>query len=165
MELKQLLLAPPMRRTLAVAESMTGGRVQARLTEISGASDFFLGGLTAYALEQKAALLGVNREHAAAVNCVSARVAEEMASGACRIFQADFAIATTGYAEPALAQGVAVPFAWLAVAECSRGGPVAVRSRRMECPGATRAEAQTAVAEAALEMLVAWLRGDAERGV
>ena len=52
-ELKTRLLAAPGRPRLAVAESMTGGRLQARITEISGASSFFLGGVTAYALAQK----------------------------------------------------------------------------------------------------------------
>ena len=157
-ELKARLGRPARRRMLAVAESMTGGRLQARLTEISGASDFFLGGLTAYTLEQKVGLLAVDREHAAAVNCVSARVAEEMAVGVRRLFGADYGVATTGYAEPAPAQGVAVPFAWVAVAAGAPDGSVAVRSRRVEVPGSTRAEAQARVAEAAVRELWAFLR-------
>ncbi len=164
-ELKALLLSAPVRRRLAVAESMTGGRVQSQITGISGASEFFLGGITAYTLEQKVTLLGVDREHAASVDCVSARVAEEMAAGACRLFQADLAVATTGYAEPAPTLGVATPCAWVAVAACSGGMPRAVRGERIECAGATRAEAQGRVADAALRALLAVLREQAWRGI
>ena len=163
-ELKRLMLGPPC-RTLAVAESMTGGRVQTRITEISGASEFFLGGVTAYSLELKVKLLGVEREHATGVNCVSARIAGEMACGACRLFGADFAVATTGYAEPAPVLGVTVPFAWLAVARSSGGSAGVVHCERVEGPGAARGEAQTRVADAALAALVAQLRGEAARGV
>ena len=165
-ELKDLLLAAAAHPKLAVAESMTGGRVQALVTGISGASEFFLGGLTAYSLEQKVNLLGVDRAHAAAVNCVSARVAEEMAAGACRLFKADLAVATTGYAEPARAWGVIEPFAWVAVAATAGAGgvPRLVCSQRIECAGATRAEAQTQVAAAAVSALVAVLRERAGQG-
>lgn len=157
-ELKRLMLEAPGRPKLAVAESMTGGRVQALVTGISGASEFFLGGVTAYTLEQKVKLLGVDRAHAAVVDCVSARVAEEMAWGACRMFNADLALATTGYAEPAPAVGVSAPFAWVTVVRRPGGRPGAVRSRRVDCPGAARVEAQRQVAEAALDALVALLK-------
>jgi nicotinamide-nucleotide amidase len=104
-ELKKLLLREP-RRTLAVAESITCGHLQARIGAISGASEFFLGGITAYTLEEKVKHLGVKRAAAKAVNSVSAEVAEQMALGACALFGSDFALATTGYAEPFdLAQG------------------------------------------------------------
>jgi hypothetical protein len=77
-ELKDLMLAsPPL--TLAAAESLTCGRVQARVGEISGASLFFRGGLTAYTLDEKVRHLGVNRAAARRVNAVSAEVAAQMA--------------------------------------------------------------------------------------
>lgn len=164
-ELKTLLLEAPERPKLAVAESMTGGRVQADIAAVSGASEFFLGGVTAYTPEQKAQLLGVDRGHAAVVNCVSARVAEEMAWGAVRMFAADLAVATTGYAEPAPTRGVAKPFAWVTVVRRPGARPGAVRTRRIECPGATRVEAQTQVAAAAVEALVALLKEEAARQV
>jgi PncC family amidohydrolase len=104
-ELKALMLAEP-KLTLAVAESLTAGQVQARVASVSGASGYFLGGVTAYTLTQKVKLLGVDRRHAKAVNCVSARVAEEMALGACGLFGADVGVATTGYAEASPADGV-----------------------------------------------------------
>jgi nicotinamide-nucleotide amidase len=157
-DLKSLLLAAPGRPRLAVAESMTGGRLQARITEIPGASGFFLGGVTAYTLAQKVALLGVDEAHAAAVKCVSERVAGEMALGACRLFRADIALATTGYAEPSPADGVADPFAWVALAEAAGGGPKLVRVLRVDCSGAGRTEAQARVADAALDLLLGRLR-------
>lgn len=162
-ELRTLLRAAPGQPQLGVAESITGGRVQALVTSVSGASEYFIGGVTAYTLEQKVALLGVDAAHAAAVNGVSERVAGEMACGACRLFRADLAVATTGYAEPAPAHGVTVPFAWIAVARGGGGGPVVVQTQRIECPGVNRNEAQARVAVAAIELLVAWLRG-AETG-
>ena len=82
--LKHLLLGPPP-LTLAVAESMTGGRLQALVTAESGASAFFLGGITAYTLVQKTRHLGVDAVQAAAVDGVSAEVARAMARGVCAL--------------------------------------------------------------------------------
>ena len=160
-ELKELMRRAP-RLTLAVAESVTAGQVQARVAAVSGASNFFLGGVTAYGLEQKVKMLGVNRAAAKKVNCVSARVAEEMARGVCALFGADLGVATTGYAEASAADGVAEPMAWWAAARRGARGKFSVRHGRVECPGASRVEAQAIVAEAALAELVAWVR--AERG-
>ncbi|MEY3608283.1 MAG: Nicotinamide-nucleotide amidohydrolase PncC [Verrucomicrobiota bacterium] len=154
------LLGPP-RRTLAVAESVTGGRLQALITGVSGASACFLGGVCAYTVPQKGRLLGVDVAHATAVDGVSARVAGEMAVGACRLFGADLAVATTGYAEPAPARGVAPPFAWLALAATGATGPRVLMERRVEFPGLNRQEAQQAVAEAALALLREFLRAPA----
>jgi nicotinamide-nucleotide amidase len=151
-----MLRAP--RMTLAVAESLTSGRLQARVGAISGASNFFLGGLTAYSLEQKVALLGVERAGAAAVNCVSATVAEQMARGVCARFGSDLGVATTGYAEPSPEFGVAVPHAWWAVAHRCADGTFAVRSAKVECPGAARIETQDQVAAAAFAALVEFVR-------
>lgn len=157
LQLKALMLQSP-RLTLAVAESMTCGRVQAAVGAVSGASGFFLGGMTAYTLDQKVRHLGVNRAAAKRVNCVAAEVAEQMARGACRLFGSDLGVATTGYAEPAPAAGVTDPFAWWAVAHRRRGRWVAVSSGRVECPGAKRTDAQALVAAAALVELTEYLR-------
>ena len=153
-ELKELILRPKV-RTLAVAESLTCGRVQARIGSISGASEFFLGGITAYTLDQKVKHLGVDRASAEKVNCVSATVAEQMAAGACRLFGSELGLATTGYAEPTA--GVAVPFAWWALAHAS-GGKTTLRSGRVNCPGATRVQVQEKVAEIVVTELVKYLR-------
>jgi nicotinamide-nucleotide amidase len=156
-ELKPLFVGPP-RFTLSAAESMTCGRIQAAIGSISGASDFFLGGITAYTLDAKVKQLGVHRAAAEKVNCVSAAVAEQMAQGACKLFGSDLAVATTGYAEPSRDQNVADPFAFWALAHRRRGRFRRVLSGRIECPGASRIDAQTIVAEAVIAELVEYLR-------
>ncbi len=156
--LKDLMLRPP-RLTLAVAESVTCGRIQARVGAISGASEFFLGGITAYTLDQKVRHLGVERKAAAAANSVSAGVAEQMARGACVLFGAAVSVATTGYAERSEEWAVSAPFVWWAVAQRQPGGAAATRSGRVEFPGAGRTEAQEGAAEAALAALAEWIRG------
>jgi nicotinamide-nucleotide amidase len=158
-DLKALMLRPP-RLTLAVAESLTSGRLQARIGAIPGASEFFLGGMTAYALGQKERL-GVDRAEALAVNGVSSRVAEQMAKGVCKLFGSDVGVATTGYAEPSAQWKVEVPFAWWALARRSAGGDYAVASGRVEFPGFSRVDVQERVAEAAFDALTGWVRATA----
>jgi nicotinamide-nucleotide amidase len=164
-DLKELMLLAP-RLTLAAAESLTCGRVQAGIGGIPGASEFFCGGITAYALAQKVRHLGVEPAEAERARGVSALVAIQMAQGVCGMFGSDLGVATTGYAEPSPGEGVENPFAWWAVAH--RAGPagnnpgrnagwVALRRGRVECPGANRVDAQQFVADALLAELVAYL--------
>ena len=155
-ELKRLMLQEP-KLTLAAAESVTCGRVQARVGEISGASQFFLGGITAYTLEQKVRHLGVERAAARRVNCVSAGIAEQMAKGVCELFKSDVGVATTGFAEPSPDDNAPDPLAWWALAHRRRGKTVTVRSGRVECPGASRVDAQMIVADAVIAELIAFL--------
>ena len=155
--MKKLMLGAP-RLTLAVAESLTCGQLQARIGAVPGASEFFLGGITAYNLEQKVRHLRVNRAHARQVNCVSQQVAVEMAQGACALFGADLALATTGYAQPNPAAGVSAPMAWWALVHRRRGGRVWVISELVTVPGAKRVAVQERVAALALRQLVAHLR-------
>jgi nicotinamide-nucleotide amidase len=159
-DLKALMLRDP-RLTLAVAESLTCGRLQARIGAISGASEFFLGGMTAYSLDEKVRHLGVKRAAAAAVNGVSRGVAEQMARGACVLFKADVGVATTGYAEPSAEWKVKAPFAWWALARRGPRGGFAFSSGRVDCPGLPRVEVQERVARAAFDALAAWLRAPA----
>jgi len=156
-ELKKLILRRPA-LTLAVAESLTAGQVQAQIAAVSGASDYFLGGVTTYTLEQKVKLLGVNRAHAKSVDCVSQRVAVEMAVGAAKLFGADLTVATTGYAEPAPKKKVRTPHAWWAVCHRHRSGAAVMLSGFVEVPGADRVTVQERVAETVLGELVRYLR-------
>lgn len=154
-ELKELMLQEP-RWTLSVAESLTCGHVQAFIGAISGASQFFRGGITAYSLDEKARLLDVDRGAAQAVNSVSSAVAEQMARGVCKLFGTTLGAATTGYAEPDRERGVIHPFAWWAIHHAS-GGRGLTRVRRVEFPGASRVDVQTRLAELVVAQLNAYL--------
>jgi nicotinamide-nucleotide amidase len=155
--LKKLMVREP-RLTLAVAESITCGRVQAAIGASSGASEFFLGGLTAYTIAQKVRHLGVDRGRAERVNAVSPAIAAQMARGAAAFFRSDLALATTGYAEPAPVRGVTRPLAFGARAHRRGRRTRVVRRGRVKRPGATRTAMQRAVAAAALAGLIDYLR-------
>ena len=86
--------------TLAVAESLTGGRVCARLTAIPGASDYFDRGVVAYSNSAKQAALGVSRESLDADGAVSESVAREMACGVRDTAGTTWGVSTTGIAGP-----------------------------------------------------------------
>ncbi len=156
-ELRVLLSRAPA-LTLAVAESVTCGNLQARIGAISGASEFFLGGITAYTLDQKVMHLGVDRRAAKAVNSVSAEVARQMALGASKLFGSDLAVATTGYAEPSKERGVKAPMAHWAFVHRRRGRVVAAGGGMVVCAGLRRTEVQTAVTDVVLAELLAYVR-------
>jgi nicotinamide-nucleotide amidase len=87
-------------RRLATAESCTAGLLAARITERPGSSAYVAGGVVAYANEAKAELLGVDPDLIAEHGAVSEPVADAMAEGALRRFEADTAVAITGIAGP-----------------------------------------------------------------
>ena len=86
--------------TIAVAESCTGGLLGARITEIPGSSDVFLGGVIAYANEVKTRELGVPADVIARHGAVSEEVVRAMATGARSAFGASIGLAITGVAGP-----------------------------------------------------------------
>jgi nicotinamide-nucleotide amidase len=88
-------------QTLTVAESCTGGYLAHLLTNVPGASAVFLAGLVTYSNRAKEKFLGVSAATLAQHGAVSEAVAREMAEGACRASQSDYAIAVTGIAGPA----------------------------------------------------------------
>jgi nicotinamide-nucleotide amidase len=87
-------------RTLAVAESCTGGLIARLVTDVPGSSDYFLGGVVAYANDAKQALLGVPRELIEKHGAVSDAVARAMAEGVRQRFGASLGVATTGISGP-----------------------------------------------------------------
>ncbi|WP_418603953.1 competence/damage-inducible protein A [Hwangdonia sp.] len=87
-------------KTLALAESCTGGKIAEHITANAGASAFFKGGLVTYATQSKIDVLGVSKAIINVHSVVSAQVAEAMAKNALQMFNTDYAIATTGNAGP-----------------------------------------------------------------
>ncbi|MBP6099643.1 MAG: CinA family nicotinamide mononucleotide deamidase-related protein [Flavobacterium sp.] len=87
-------------KTLATAESCTGGKIAQVITSVSGASAYFKGSVVSYATETKVNVLGVSQELITAYSVVSKEVATEMALRVQKMMQTDFAIATTGNAGP-----------------------------------------------------------------
>jgi nicotinamide-nucleotide amidase len=87
-------------RTVAVAESCTGGLMSARLTERPGSSAHFAGGIVAYSNDAKVKLVGVDPAVIERVGAVSEEVAESLAGGAAARLDADFGIGITGIAGP-----------------------------------------------------------------
>jgi nicotinamide-nucleotide amidase len=92
-------------RTVAAAESLTGGLVAAALTDVPGSSTAFRGGVVAYATELKAELLGVDSRMLARHGPVYAPVAVAMAEGVRERLDATVGVATTGVAGPDPADG------------------------------------------------------------
>lgn len=103
------------RRTLAAAESLTGGGLGARITAVPGASAVFLGAAITYDERAKRAVLGVPAAVLERDGPVSRACAAEMASGARRLFGADVAVALTGAAGPAPHGGVEPGLVWVAL--------------------------------------------------
>jgi len=87
-------------KSVATAESCTGGLIAARLTDVSGASEVFRYGFVTYANEAKRDLLGVNWEDLLEHGAVSEPVARQMAEGALRVGEAEVAVSVTGIAGP-----------------------------------------------------------------
>lgn len=87
-------------RTLATAESCTGGSIAQRITALAGASHYFRGGIVAYSNDVKEQQLGVSHDTLAAYGAVSEETVREMAEGVRQRLGADFGVATSGIAGP-----------------------------------------------------------------
>ena len=87
-------------KTLATAESCTGGMIGAALTAVSGSSSVYKGGIVCYTNQVKSELLGVSTKLLESVGAVSGLVAEAMAVGARKALKADVAVSVTGLAGP-----------------------------------------------------------------
>ena len=87
-------------KTIATAESCTGGKIAQILTSVAGASNYFRGSVVSYATDTKISVLGVSAQTIEKYTVVSAAVASEMALGIQKLMKADYAIATTGNAGP-----------------------------------------------------------------
>jgi len=87
-------------RTLAIAESCTGGLICDRITDVSGSSDYFMGGMVTYSNESKAKHLGIPSNYIKKNGAVSPQVAKKMARGVRKTFNTTFGLSTTGVAGP-----------------------------------------------------------------
>lgn len=87
-------------KTIATAESCTGGKIAQVFTSVSGSSNYFRGSVVSYATDTKVSVLGVSQETINEFSVVSGQVAKEMAIGVQKLMNSDYAIATTGNAGP-----------------------------------------------------------------
>jgi nicotinamide-nucleotide amidase len=110
MEEEVLDLVRAQGRSLATAESLTGGLIAARLTDVPGASDVFRGSVVSYASEVKHDVLDVPDGPV-----VSEEAAIAMADGACRVLGATCAVSATGVAGPASQEGLKPGTVWIGV--------------------------------------------------
>lgn len=138
--------------TIATAESLTGGRLSAALTETPGASETFLGGVVTYATELKASLLGVEPAVIEEHGVVSPECAKAMASGVRAVTGATYALATTGVAGPTEQEGKPVGTVFVGVA-----GPGLLEAVALELSG-KRQQIQDRTVREALEAILAVLR-------
>lgn len=86
--------------TLSIAESCTGGLVSDRITNVSGSSDYFMGGMVTYSNESKAEYLGIPLDYIKRYGAVSPQVARKMVQGVRKAFGTTFGLSTTGVAGP-----------------------------------------------------------------
>ena len=112
-------------RTLSVAESCTGGMISHLITSVPGASAYYLGSVTSYAVSVKERVLGVPAETVERYGVVSGEVAAAMAEGVRRVTGSDYAVATTGLAGPDGDEFNPVGTVWIGVA--GPGGTKSVR--------------------------------------
>jgi PncC family amidohydrolase len=142
-------------QTVATAESCTGGLIGDALTDIPGSSDYFLGGIIAYADSVKQGVLGVRPGTLSVLGAVSEETAMQMARGARRMLGADYALAVTGIAGPSGGtRHKPVGLVYIALI-----GPDIERCERHVWPGGRLANKQ-ASARRALQMLIEHLGGE-----
>lgn len=142
-------------KTIATAESCTGGLLGDRVTEVPGSSTYYLGGVIAYANDVKEDLLDVHKATMVEYGAVSEQTALEMARGARRALKADYGLSVTGIAGP----GGGTPekpvgLTWVAVS-----GPEGDRAARHIYPG-SRVENKHAAVDSVLELLLQILEDD-----
>jgi len=136
-------------KTLAVAESCTGGRVGEMLTRVPGASDYLLLDAVVYANSAKEAVLGVTPEVLRAHGAVSSETAAAMAEGALRVAGADIAVSITGVAGPGGGtEDKPVGTVWFGLAR--KGQPTVTKHRKLPWG---RDRVQTLSAYVALELV------------
>jgi nicotinamide-nucleotide amidase len=140
-------------RTVACAESLTGGGIVRRLTAVPGASAYVAGGAVTYTAEAKEHVLGVSAATIHEHGVVSEACAREMAAGARRLYEADISIAVTGVAGPEPLEDQPPGVVWLALDAEDRS-----HAYRRVWPG-EREQVRRWTEQAALDLLRRYLDG------
>lgn len=140
---------------LATAESCTGGLIADRITDIPGSSDYFVGGVVAYAYEAKVALLHVSWDTLRAHGAVSRETVIEMARGVRTALGADVAVSVSGIAGP----GGGLPDKPVGTTWIGLSATDGDWARKFVWNGDRRANKQ-ASADAALQLVIAYLSGE-----
>jgi PncC family amidohydrolase len=140
--------------TVAVAESVTSGNLQAIFSLAKNATLFFQGGMTAYNIGQKCRHLMVEPTHAIECNCVSQKVSEQMAAEICHLFISDYGIGITGYASPVPEKNIQQLYAWLSIAK----GNEIMGSKKIISPHKKPLEVQLEFTQKAIEYFIEILK-------
>ncbi len=145
------------KKTLAFAESCTGGKMASLVTSVAGASNFFLGSFVVYSNEMKEKVLGVSKETLLSKDAVSEETVREMLEGVFKRTSADYAIAVSGIAGPSGGtKDKPVGTIWAAIGERGKSpdvGTFLIDGNR-----------ETIISHAANELLLALLR-KVEKGI
>jgi PncC family amidohydrolase len=151
-------------RSVATAESLTGGQLGSTITAIPGASKIYRGGVIAYASDLKTDLLGVSQSLLAEGGAVQAQVALEMATGVAQRLDAEFGLAVTGVAGPDSQDGHLPGTVFVACIQRDEQGSVidsAVEQLQLipefTDPQEARAQIREETVAAALELLLTFL--------
>ncbi|MCI1786100.1 MAG: CinA family nicotinamide mononucleotide deamidase-related protein [Bacteroidales bacterium] len=112
-------------KTLSAAESCTGGKISELVTSVPGASEYYLGSVTSYAIKIKERILGVPEKTISEHGVVSSEVAAAMAEGVRRITGSDYSVSTTGLAGPSGDEWNPVGTVWIGV--CGPNGTTTVK--------------------------------------
>lgn len=143
--------------TVATAESLTGGRLAVRLTDVPGSSAAFAGGVVSYATEVKVDVLDVSADVVDQHGVVSAECAAAMAEGVRRLLGTTYGISTTGVAGPDPQEGKPVGTVFVGIA-----GPDGTETVALDLEG-DRATIQEATVDRALSALSAMMGAAAGR--
>ena len=139
--------------TIGVAESCTGGLIEARLSEIPGASGYLMGGIVAYNNQVKEKLLGVPSEMLSQFGAVSRQTAIAMAEGVRQELGSSIGLAVTGVAGPTASEGKPIGLVYIALSS-----PTGVCFREYRFPGERKA-IRNGTVNAALKMAKHFLQG------
>ena len=141
---------------LATAESCTGGLISKRITDVSGSSEVFEGGVVCYSNRFKENVLGVSPETLKKYGAVSRETAREMVKGVLSLTKADIAVAVTGIAGPSSDDtNKPVGLVYIAVSD---GKSTIVKKLLNNFTGDVREQNRSISADTALEIIMEAIR-------